>query len=247
VTTHAAERRAGHGTAEEPVTASLRRLGIADEAIDRAVARRDPEGAIFDAILLPGIAERTVTAAQVEAEGGLSAGDVAALVEASGLPAPADDVALLTPEEAGVLVEVGRTEDIWPQQVRMRVARVMGRHLASIAQAQVQQLFAHFEPELTAGPEDRIAALRAVHAAASTLLPLSEHFLVGVHRRWLEYELAQAAVGQAESAVEGSRLPGAVDVAVVFCDLKDFTAHADLEGDAGRAEGDRRVQRHRPA
>jgi adenylate cyclase len=219
-------------TTDETTIASLRKLGIAEEAIERAVERGDPEGAIFDAILLPAIAERTVSAAQVEAAGGLSARDVAALVEAFGLPAPDPDAALLTPQEADVLLEVGRTQDIWPLDVRMRVARVMGRHLARIAQAQVQQFFAHFQPELSAGPEDRLAALRAVHSASARLLPLSEHFLVGVHRRWLEHELAQAAVGHAESAAAGARLPGAVDVAIVFCDLKDFTAFADLQGDA---------------
>jgi adenylate cyclase len=217
---------------DDAVTASLRKLGIADEAIARAVERGDPEGAIFDAILLPTIAERTVTAAQVEAAGGLTASEVAALVEAFGLPEPDPDAPLLTPQEADVLVEVGRTQDIWPLDVRIRAARVMGRHLARIAQAQVQQFFAHFESELSTGPEDRLVALEAVHTAAARLLPLSEHFLVGVHRRWLEHELAQAAVGRAESAAVGARLPGAVDVAIVFCDLKDFTAYADRHGDA---------------
>jgi hypothetical protein len=186
--------------------------------------------------LLPAIAERTVSAAEVEAAGGLSAADVAALVNAFGFPAPDPAAPLLSPQGAEVLLEVGRTQDIWPLDVRMRVARVMGRQLACIAQAQVQQFFAHFESELTAGTEDRLAAMRAVHSAFARLLPLSEHFLVGVHRRWLEHELAQAAVGHAESAAAGARLPGAVDVAIVFCDLKDFTAYADLEGDATAVE-----------
>jgi adenylate cyclase len=236
VTKHDAECLLGRTTGDDPVIASLRKLGLAEEAIERAVARGDPEGAIFDAILLPAIAERTVSAAQVETAGGLSAGDVAALVEAFGLPSPDPDAALLTPQEADALVEVARMQDIWPLEVRMRTARVMGWHLACIAQAQVQRFLVHFEPELSAGPEDRLAALRAVHSASARLLPLSEHFLVGVHRRWLEHELAQAAVGQAESAAEGARLPGAVDVAIVFCDLKDFTAHADLKGDAAALE-----------
>jgi hypothetical protein len=79
---------AGRRAAEEPVIASLRKLGIAEEAIERAVERGDPEGAIFDAILLPAIAERTVSAAEVEAAGGLSAADVAALVNAFGFSPP---------------------------------------------------------------------------------------------------------------------------------------------------------------
>jgi adenylate cyclase len=236
VTAYDEVRPEGRGEANELDISALRGLGITDEAIERAVERGDPEGAIFDAILLPTIAERTVSAAQVEAAGGLSTSEIAALVEAFGLPAPDPTMPLLTQQEADVLLEVGRTQDIWPLEVRIRVARVMGRQLACIARAQVQQFFAHFESELTAAAGDRVAALQAVHSAAARLLPLSEHFLLGVHRRWLEHELAQAAVGQAESAAAGVPLPGAVDVTIVFCDLKDFTAYADLQGDAAAVE-----------
>jgi class 3 adenylate cyclase len=49
-----------------------------------------------------------------------------------------------------------------------------------------------------------------------------------VHRRWLEHELAQEAVTSAE---HDGGLEGAVDVSFLFCDLKDFTAFADSNGD----------------
>jgi adenylate cyclase len=96
----------------------------------------------------------------------------------------------------------------------------------------VQQFRTHIEPGLNAGAEDQLAALRAMQSAVSLLLPASEPFLVGVYRRWVEHELGQVAVYRAESALPDGQLPGAVEVTIVFCDLKDFTAYADLEGDA---------------
>jgi hypothetical protein len=40
----------------------------------------------------------------------------------------------------------------------------------------------------------------------------------------------------AVQGVGGDRLPGAVEVTVLFCDLKDFTAYADLAGDAAAVD-----------
>jgi adenylate cyclase len=56
--------------------------------------------------------------------------------------------------------------------------------------------------------------------------------LLGVHRRWIEHELAQRAVGAAELHAGDVGLPGAVEVTFLFCDLKDFTAYAQTSGDA---------------
>lgn len=223
---------AGLRKADQDTIAALRQLGVPEEVIERAVQRGDPGGAVFDAVLLPAMAERTVTPAEVQAAGGLSVEDTAAFIEAFGLPAPGPDDPWLTPHEAAVLIELGRAHEMWPLDVRVRSGRVMGRHLSRIAQALVQMFLARFEPELSSARPRRLETLTAVQAAFVRLLPLSEHILVGAYRRWLEHELGQAAVGQAESAQPGLRLPGAVDVAVVFCDLKDFTAYADLEGDA---------------
>jgi class 3 adenylate cyclase len=183
-------------------------------------------------VILPAIAERTVTAAEVQEAAGLTVEETAALIEAFGLPVPDPATPSLTPQEAEVLIEVGRLQDIWPLEVRIRVARVMGRHLSRIAQAQVQQFLHQFGPELNSPPAQRLASLRAVQAAFARLLPLAEQFLVGVHRRWLEHELGQAAVRQAEDADGDLALPGAVEVTIAFCDLKDFTAYTDLAGDA---------------
>jgi adenylate cyclase len=211
---------------------ALRQLGISEDVIRRSVERGDPVGAIFDVVLLPTIAERTVTAAEVEAAGGLSVAETVALVEAFGLPAPQASTPLLSPQEAAVLIEVGRLQDVWPPEVRVRAARVMGRHLSRIAQAEAQQFLTQFELELNSPPEERVSSLMAVQSAAARLLPLTAHLLVGVHRRWLEHELGQAAVRHAEASQAGVRLPGAVEVTICFCDLKNFTTYADLAGDA---------------
>jgi adenylate cyclase len=57
-----------------------------------------------------------------------------------------------------------------------------------------------------------------------------------VHRRWVEHELGQRAVTAAEELAGDSALPGAVEVTFLFCDLKDFTAYAEANGDARAIE-----------
>ena len=55
---------------ESDVVVALRAVGIPAEVIEHAVERGDPEGAIFDAVLMPSIAERTVSAEEIERQGG---------------------------------------------------------------------------------------------------------------------------------------------------------------------------------
>jgi hypothetical protein len=54
---------------DDHVIGGLRALGIPAEAITRAMRRGDPEGAIFDAVLMPAIADRTVSASEIERRG----------------------------------------------------------------------------------------------------------------------------------------------------------------------------------
>lgn len=211
--------------------AALGALGIPDEAIERAIARGDPEGAIFDAVLLGEITERTVSAGQIERDGGLRAEDLRAFIAAFGLRPPEAEERAFTPEEARVFVELGRLEDIWPPELDVRLGHVWGPLLARIAQATVQLFRDHVETPLRADDPDRLAGLRAVQSAFERLLPLADPVLVGVHRRWIEHELAQAAVSEAEASSGAYALPGAASVTFLFCDLKDFTAYADVEGD----------------
>ena len=216
---------------DDDVAGALRTLGIPAEAIERAIARGDPEGAIFEAVLSPTIAERTVTAAEIQRQGGLRIGELQAFIAAFGLRPPAPDEPAFTAEEARVFVELGHLEDIWPPELDVRLGRAWGPLIARIAQA-VVQLFRHYvEPRLRADDPDRLAGLRAVQSAFERLLPLADPVLLGVHRRWIEHELAQAAVREAEASSGTRPLPGTVSIAFLFCDLKDFTAFADAEGD----------------
>lgn len=221
---------------EDDAVDRLRELGIPEESIDRAVARGNPESAIFDAILLPGLEERTVSAAEIEAAGGTSVEQICEIIDAYGLTPPAPDQPAFTREEAQVFTELKALEEIWPVEVGVQVARVYGRLLQRIAQTELQVFRVHVERRLRAEGGDPVAALRSVQAAFARLLPLADPLIVGVHRRWVEHELAQAAVREAESGIEGGDLPGAVEVAFLFCDLKDFTAYADGEGDAAAVE-----------
>lgn len=216
----------------DDVVATLRRLGIPQEAIDRALERGDPESAIFDAILLPGVEERTVSAAEIEARGGATVEEVRRMMDAWGLPVAGDDQPAFTPEEAHVFTEMKALEELWPVEVGVQIARVYGRLLQRIAQTELQLFRLHVEARLRREDDDPLAALRATQTAFARLLPLADPLLTGVHRRWVEHELAQAAVREAESGTAEHALPGAVEVALLFCDLKDFTAYADAEGDA---------------
>jgi adenylate cyclase len=93
---------------------------------------------------------------------------------------------------------------------------VCGQALAHVAQTEVQlfRLYADSEP-----------------AVLDRLTPLVDPMLQGVHQRWLEHELAQADTRAAELR-GGERLPGAVEVSLLFCDLKGFTTYAETKGDA---------------
>jgi len=216
---------------ESDVVSALRAVGIPAAVIERAIERGDPEGAIFDAVLMPLIAERTVTAKEIERQGGLRVSDLQTLMGAFGLRAPAANEPAFSPEEARVFVELGRLDDIWPPEFDVRLGRAWGPLLARAAQAAMQLFRHHAEPRLRADDADRLAGLQATKSAFERLLPLADPVLLGVYRRWVEHELAQAAVSEVEASSGTHALPGTVSVAFLFCDLKDFTAFADVEGD----------------
>jgi GGDEF domain-containing protein len=227
-------REIGAAPGDVDTVATLLELGVRPGAMRRALARGRLEDAIFDAVLDPDRAERTVSPAEIEARGGLPAGETALLMQSAGLPPPAPDEPSFTEEEAHVFEEVGRLRDVWTPDLGLQVSRVSGRALARIAQTQVQAFRLHVEPRLRAETGD--AALPEVHWAFERLLPLAAPFLVALHRRLFERELAEVAIREAEARSGGQALPGAVEVAVLFCDLKDFTAYADREGDEAAVE-----------
>jgi adenylate cyclase len=186
----------------------------------------------FEAALLPGRLERIVTPAAIEHDGGLKVAEISELMEAFGLPRPAADDPTFTPEEARVLVELARLEELWPARVRRQVARAYGAMLGDIARAELQAFQTYTEPQVRARGGDPAAQLLAIQSAFGRLLPLADPLLVGVHRRCVEHQIAQGAVSAAERHVGPAGLPGAVEVTFLFCDLKDFTAYAETGGDA---------------
>jgi adenylate cyclase len=186
------------------------------------------ERAVFDSVLLQGIAERTVSRRAIEEEAGMSAAEFERIIEAWGLPAPEPDQPAFTREEADVFVRLKQLENVWPPDVAVQAGRVYGRLLARIAQTEVQLFRVYTVPRLRAEGRNPDETLRAARDAFEALLPLADPLIVGVHRRWVEHELAQEAAISAEGA---GQLPGAVDVTFLFCDLKDFTAFADSQGD----------------
>lgn len=229
-------RELGSEPGDVETVAVLLELGVRPEAMRRALERGRLEDAIFDAVLDPERAERTVSPAKIEARGGLGAEEIALQMQTAGLPPPAPDDPWFTEDEAQVFLEVARLRDVWTPDLMVQLSRVSGRALGRIAQAQVQLFRLHVEPRLRAESGDRVAALPEVHWAFEQLLPLAAPYLAAVHRRLFERELTEVAIREAEARSSGDTLPGATRVAILFCDLKDFTAYADREGEQAAVE-----------
>ena len=189
----------------------------------------DPlKDAVFEPVLRPERLRRTVTPREIEAAGGLPADDVVTMIRALGLPLSGPDEPWFTEEEARVYIELAHLGAVWPREAYMQVARVYGQALATIARAEVQAFLRQISAEWTDRNEE---TLRALRDGMEELLPLADPIIDGVHRRWIEHELAQASVYAAEE-VEGRAADlGAEHVALLFVDIKGFTAFTDTAGD----------------
>lgn len=218
------------------VASILRDLGVPDEVAARAVERGDPEGAILESTLTSAQAERTVSAKDVEAQGGLAAEQVVEILGAMGFPPPDPAEPALTPDEARVFVELAELSEFWPHELSRQLARMYGRLLSRIARTGVQFFRLYAEPRLLEVGETREEQLATMRDAFARLGTLPDPLLAGVHRRWIEYEVAQTAMSAVQSLAPDLELAGAVDVSLLFCDLKDFTAYATAEGDAAAVE-----------
>jgi len=205
------------------LTALLRGLGLPESAIGRAVEREHPDEPALDTLMAHQREERTASAIDIEAAGGLPVVETEAIFAAFGLRQPNPTQAAFTDQEVHAFIQLAQLRGIWPQELTIQVARVYGRHLSRMAQSAVQLFRLYVEPSLHAKSESETAELQAVQFALAELLPLAEPFIAGVYRRWVDHELAQQAVHSAEVRSD-SPLPGAVTVALLFCDLKDFTA-----------------------
>jgi adenylate cyclase len=209
----------------------LRAFGVPAKAIESATERGDALAAFFETLPLRGAGGRTVTAAEIAESGGMPVEQIGELMRAFGLPAPDADEPAFTPDEARVLAELWQSRDLWPFDLTLQIGRVYGRLLARIAHASVQLWVSVVEPRLDRGDRDERERTLAAADACQRLLPVADSLLVGVHRRWMEREAAQIAVRHAELGPAGGEAVGAVEVSILFCDLKDFTAFADRQGD----------------
>src|ERR1700731_5388012 len=153
------------GSEPETTEEVLRAVGVPEEAIQRAHGREDPLSAFFESMPIRGADDRTVSPAQLQAEGGMPVAQSRELMRAFGLPPPEADEPAFTPDEAEALAQLWRHQDVWPFDLGIQIARLYGRLLARIAQASVQQWLAVAEPRLRAAEPD--AARRTIAAADS--------------------------------------------------------------------------------
>jgi len=216
----------------EDIVGALVKLGVEREVAAEYVRRGDAEAAVFEVALLAERLERTVSPAEIASQGGLAVDRIAEMMEACGLPRPASHEPAFTPAEAHVFIELGRLDELWPAEVRVQVGRAYGAMLSGIARAELQAFQMHTQRRVHEQGSDAAEQLRALKSAFERLLPLADPLLVGVHRRWIEHELGQRAVSAAEQRTGAGGLPGAAEVTFLFCDLKDFTAFAQANGDA---------------
>ena len=208
----------------------LREFGASEDEIKRALISGDPQGAILETIVRRSASGRTVTPGHIEAAGGLRVAQLGELMGGFGLPAPGRDEPAFTREEARALIELGRGSDVWPFDLAVQLSRMYGRLLARIAHASIQLWVSVVEPGLRKHPDEHTRVLSGAEAF-ERLLPVADTLLAAVHRRWIEREAVQMAFREAALTDESEGVFAAVEVSFLFCDLKDFTAFADRQGD----------------
>jgi hypothetical protein len=81
-------------------------FGVSEPAIARAIELGGSQAGIAEIIPARGAAARTVSAAQIEASGGMPVERIGELMEAFGLPLPAGEESAFTPDEAQVLEQL---------------------------------------------------------------------------------------------------------------------------------------------
>lgn len=199
-------------------------------------------GAIFDLVLARDRAARTVSPREMEARGGWSAEAMAQMIHAFGFPSPEPDEPFFSEDEAAALIAGAQRSEWWPIDVQLEIARVWGQSLARIAAAEVYNFRFGTAATLQSADLPPEEALATIRQALEELLPLADPLILGLHRRWVEYELTQYAVREAERRTPDA-IAGATEVCLLFCDLKDFTAFADEQGDEAAAAAASRFAR----
>ena len=188
------------------------------------------QDSVFEPVLRRERLRRTVTPRQIADRGGLPIEDVLEMVKLFGLSIGGPDDPWFTEEEADVYVHLAALGSLWPRESYLQTARVYGQALATIARAEVQAFLRSVSAEF--GGDRSETSLRALRDGVESLLPLADPILGGVHRRWIEHELAQASVYAAEEDHERAAAIGSTHVALLFVDIKGFTSYVDTAGDA---------------
>jgi adenylate cyclase len=214
----------------EDIVHTMLEMGVSTDGIRRAHALGRIDDAIFELVLDPVRAQRPVTARQIEERGGLAVPETQLVALSFGLPVPEPDEPYFTVEEGMALQRFGELREIWPADVYLQIVRLYGQSLSRIAETEANLFRLHVARPLHERG-DRTDTLPAVHEAFSQLLPLADPLLLGVHRRHIEHAFAQAAVREAETVTPEGLLPGAVEVTLLFVDLKNFTEYTDVHGD----------------
>jgi adenylate cyclase len=225
------EMESGERASVEQLAGMLRMFGVSEAAIARAIELSESDAGIAEIIPARGAASRTVSAAQIEASGGMPVERIAELMEAFGIPLPVAEEPAFTPDEARALEQLWQLREVWPLELSVQLGRIYGRLLARIAHASVQLWASVVEPRLQSADLDNRLRVLAAAETFDALLPVADTLLIGIHRRSIEREASQIAIRGAEREAGKEALPGAVEVSILFCDLKDFTAFADRQGD----------------
>lgn len=212
----------------------LSALGVTEEEMREAQRRGQLEDAIFQGPIEAGLQERSLSAREVAARAGMPLTQLGELWQAFGLPIPSPDDRHFTEEEADAMAELARLADIWPPEVHVQLARVYGQALGHIAETELR-LFRRHVTQRHADTLPPLRALSETRQAFEQLLPLANPMLLSVHLRWIEKRIAQASVQAVEAQMPAGRLPDSTNVTLLFCDLKDFAAYADLHGDEAAA------------
>ena len=117
---------------------------------------------------------RTVSSAQIEAEGGLTVDETRLVVLNFGLPAPDPQEPYFTVAEADALVRFGSLREIWPPAVYLQIARVYGQ--ASLKSPRLRSTcfgFASSRPCAAGAADRRAPGRRCGRSSGSFCHPLT--------------------------------------------------------------------------
>src|SRR5665213_582219 len=104
----------------EQLARVLRTFGVSEPAIALAIESGDPQAGIAEIIPARGQAARTVSAAQIEASGGMPVEQIGELMEAFGFPLSAPEELAFSSDEARVLTQLWQLREVWPFELSIQ-------------------------------------------------------------------------------------------------------------------------------